>query len=228
MTDVAGNIERYLADRNATARYSSFDYCYNYFQSFRELNKVGDLAGKPQLQESCLQLAFYLASWGMLRGSSDLLRRSVKYYVPLIEAVVESPEPIWDIDVATYSDESMEVLFATRSRIRAAFDRPVSDTLVTKILLGVFGCVPAFDLYFRKGMGVTTFGRRSLVKIRNFYDQHAEVIEGHRVQTIDFGSGQRTHRKYPQAKIIDMVFFIEGGWGPSTSQPTVADPPRSG
>jgi hypothetical protein len=31
-----------------------------------------------------------------------------------------------------------------------------SDTLVTKTMQGVFGCVPAFDRYFRIGFGCQT------------------------------------------------------------------------
>ena len=30
------------------------------------------------------------------------------------------------------------------------------------MMLGVFGCVPAFDTYFRKGSGVSTFSKGSL------------------------------------------------------------------
>ena len=51
--------------------------------------------------------------------------------------------------------------------------------------------------------------------IRNYWEQNAEFIERHRVPTLDFDPGRFTHRRYPQAKVIDMIFFIEGGRTPS-------------
>lgn len=68
------NIKRYLDGvsesdgRRPDARYASFDYCFNYFQSFREARNIAALASSANLQLSCLHLGFYLASWGMLRG----------------------------------------------------------------------------------------------------------------------------------------------------------------
>src|SRR5216117_2204852 len=76
-------------------------------------------------------------------------------------------------------------------------------------MLGVFGCVPAFDAYFRKGFGVSTLGRKSLRKIARFNEDHAEAIETHRVPTLDFASGAETARRYTRAKVIDMIFFVE-------------------
>lgn len=78
-------------------------------------------------------------------------------------------------------------------------------------MLGVFGCVPAFDTYFKKGFGVWTFGRKALDRVERFYVENADVIERHRVPTIDFATGAPTERRYSRAKVIDMIFFVEGG-----------------
>ena len=40
-----------------------------------------------------------------------------------------------------------------------------SDTLVTKTMLGVFGCVPAFDSYFRRGIGTSGFRPSGMRKV---------------------------------------------------------------
>ena len=34
------NLRRYLEGRNPNERYASFDYCFNYFQSFRESGNI--------------------------------------------------------------------------------------------------------------------------------------------------------------------------------------------
>ena len=163
------------------------------------------------MQVSCLHLGFYLASWGMLRGSSTLLRRSAKYFEPIVNVIVSAPSDVWQIDADRYSAESWHVLDEVSHRIRAAFPEGASDILVTKIMLGVFGCVPAFDTYFKKGFGVSTFGLSALQRVERFYRENAEVVERHRVQTLDFDTGAPSNHSYTRAKVIDTIFFVEGG-----------------
>ena len=80
--DIAENVKTFKEgegkDRGLrpNERSASFDYCFNYFQSFREEDKIGELAEPSHMEVSTLQLAFFLASWGMLRGSSFLLERA--------------------------------------------------------------------------------------------------------------------------------------------------------
>jgi hypothetical protein len=209
--DVETNLKAYLAGRNPAARYASFDYCFNHFQSFREERQTAALQSPAVMELSCLHLGFFLASWGMYRGSSELLQHSIKHLVPVIEVVASVSDRIWLIDAHVYSEGAIDDLMATARQIRAALPEGASDTLVTKTMLGVFGNVPAFDTYFRKGFGVTTFGRKSLRKIGQFYQANREAIDGHRILTLDFASGRETSRAYTRAKVIDMIFFVEGG-----------------
>lgn len=209
--DIEANLATYLGAREPTARYTSFDYCFNYFRDVRAGESPDCLTDAGHLEASCLQLGFYLASWGMLRGSSTLLRRSVKHFAPAIEVVATAPSEIWELDADQYSAESWQLLRETAVRLRAAFPEGASDILVTKIMLGVFGCVPAFDTYFKKGFGVSTFGVRALERVGRFYRENSDVIERHRVPTLDFETGGPTDHVYTRAKVIDMVFFVEGG-----------------
>lgn len=209
--DPAYLVRRYLEFRDTTDRFASFDYCYNYFQSFREREAIPTLAARANMQGSCLQIGFFLASWGMLRGSTDLLQRSVKHYEALIRAIAETPPEIWEIDANDYTDAGWATLQRFDDRVRAALPERTTDTLVSKIMLGVFGCVPAFDLYFRRGSGLTTFSRNALRRIELFYREHDEVIERFRVPTLDFTTGKNSLRRYPRAKVIDMIFYTMGG-----------------
>jgi hypothetical protein len=210
--DIERNLKAYLRAREPTARYISFDYCFNHFQSHRELGRLAELASPSGMELSCLHLGFFLASWGMLRGSAALLKRSIKHYAPLIEVIASVSPNVWEIDAHAYTNESIELLLETARQLRTALPEGASDILVTKIMLGVFGCVPAYDTYFKRGFGVSTFGRKSLLKIAQFYLDNAEAIEAHRVPTLDFMSGSETRRKYTRAKVIDMIFFVEGGY----------------
>lgn len=208
--DIEHNLALYLDDRQPTARYSSFDYCFNYFQSQRERQRLAEILTGADLQLACLHLGFFLASWGMLRGSTALHTKSLKHYVPVIETVVRAPSQIWSIDVDGYTDEAIEMILEFRRHLRSAFPQRASDILVTKIMLGVFGCVPAFDGQFQRGFRVSGLGANELRRVAAFYSDNSEVIDRYRVPTIDFDTGRPTNRRYTRAKVIDMIFFIEG------------------
>jgi hypothetical protein len=198
--------------KQPSERYASFDYCFNYFQSFRDRDTVRELADARNIQTSCLQLGFYLASWGMLRGSSFLLEKSVKFYEPLIRNVANFDKRVWEIDVDIYMEENLKVLIACKQMIVASLGEKYkpSDTLITKIMLGVFGNVPAFDDFFRKGFDTHSFGKKSLRLISEFYKENKSEIDKSEIYTFDYATGRTTNRRYTKAKIIDMIGFMEG------------------
>ena len=116
--DAEANLRHYLADRdNPTGRYASFDYCFNYFKAQREAAGAGSLIDPGRLQTSCLQLGFYLASWGMFRGSAELLTRSVKCFVPAVETIVDAPPEVWDINADRYEQERIVHLARSRAGV---------------------------------------------------------------------------------------------------------------
>jgi hypothetical protein len=211
--DIDANVHKFLGGRNANERYSSFDYCFNYFQSFRESGAISLLATSDNVQISCLHLGFYLASWGMFRGSTELLQKSARYLIPVIEVIARTDASFWEIDADCYTESNIQLLLEAEGTIRDV-QPGMSDTLLTKIMLGVFGSVPAFDINFRRACKpeglVATFGAKALRKIGAFYQGNAAVIDAHRLPTLDFTSGGETQRRYTRAKIIDMAYFTEG------------------
>jgi len=162
-----GTSGAFLADRPPSARYASFDYCFNHFPEVREAGDTTVLVDDDHLMLSCLQLGFYLASWGMMRGSGDLLQRSLRELVPVVEAIASESSSTWDLDAHSLTKHADDVLALSR-RVRKAFTVSASDTLVTKTMLGVFGCVPAFDRYFRIGFGCQTLCKDALFIIGTY------------------------------------------------------------
>jgi hypothetical protein len=219
--DIDRNIALFMGDGDPQpgGRYASFDYCFNYFQAFREQDRVEEIAARGNMQVSCLQLGFYLASWGMFRGQSVLRGRSLQQFRPVVESISTTPQMIWEIDADSYSPDTCRALVDTASDIRRALQFPhdkwPSATLVTKIMLGVFGNVPAFDTWVRAGLRaeglVGRFGPRALQRIGCFYQDHSQVIDRNRIHTLDFETGKPTRRRYTRAKVIDMIFYVEGG-----------------
>lgn len=200
----------YLLRRSARARYASFDYCFNYFQQAHENGQTADLADEAHLQLSCLHLGFYLANWGMMRGSGGLHQRSLRELVPVVQAIASEPPASWELDVPLYPGAGAAAVLSVASHIRTSFSVRASDVLVSKTMLGVFGCVPAFDRFFRIGFGPAGLNSTTMDSVSKFYVAEADAIDAVQIPTIDFTTGQDTSRRYTRAKIIDMVFFEEG------------------
>jgi hypothetical protein len=219
--DLEKNVEGYLSRREPHRRLTSFDYCYNYFYKNKHLSE--------DIERSCLVLGFYLVSWGMYRGNSFLLQRSVKHFKPLMQYISGLPENRWDIDVDSYNDENKKIIIEIydiiKEKIMKDYDRNEREehadlTLVTKIMLGIFGFIPAFDRFFcdtfkdisDKKRGVIAVNKESLGVIRKFYNDNMTIIDDfHRKTfTLDFTTGEETKIHYPKAKIIDMYGFNIG------------------
>jgi hypothetical protein len=167
---------------------------------------------------SCLQIGFYLASWGMMRGSSFLLEKSVLHYSKLILAISKMDPILWEIDVDEYDKQNIEKLLKCRNTIINALkteEKIPTDTLVTKIMLGVFANTPAFDSYFNKSFKVYKFNEKSLIKIKDFYIENKDVINSFKILTYKFlpfkeANAKETDVRYTKAKLIDMYGFIDG------------------
>jgi hypothetical protein len=228
--NVNKSMAKLLVNRTDTGREASFDYCYNYFQSFRRAETTAKLADPANLEMSCLHLGFYLASWGMFRGSTALIGTSLPVFVPVIQAIAAEPAGTWTLDLKDYQENGdpivkvYERLRKTLPKTRSGYN--ATETLVTKIMLGVFGSVPAFDQYVVAGFRsyqksvksrAAPFGTEALSKLWDLYtdpklqahiDTHAMTTK-----TLAFGAAPGK-RNYPRAKILDMLLYVEGG-GPT-------------
>jgi hypothetical protein len=167
-------------------------------------------------------LGFYLASWGMFRGSSFLLKKSVKHFEPTVRYISSLENSVWKIDVDNYSEKNIERIIHIYKEIKSALiiDANADVTLTTKVLLGVFGFVPAFDSFFCNTFRSITVGQcgfrkinvKSLTFLSNFYKANQRTIDilASKTFTTDFATGQKTKINYPKAKIIDMYGFAHG------------------
>lgn len=215
--NISSNLEKYTLDITPNSRWASFDYCYNYFYQ----NKGKDLVNDKE--KSCLTLGFYLASWGMFRGNSYLSQNSIVIYKPLIEYLSKLDNSYWEIDVDSYNEKNIEKIIEVYDEIKTlVIPKNTHLTVVTKILLGVFGFIPAFDINFCKGFreiycggdraGFRSVNKKSLLLIKNFYESNKSEIDKfhNNLFTTDFITGQKSSIKYTKAKIIDMYGFESG------------------
>jgi hypothetical protein len=219
--DVTANFMSYRKYGQPESRYSTYDYCFRHFQQFNPGRgpasvRFNDVA---HMETSCLHLGFYLASWGMYRGSSGLLQHSMTSLIPVVLQIVQAGPAIWETDVDVYDEDVVGRLLEFAEALRRALPKDVSatDTLVTKIMLGTFGNVTAFDVNVRAALraedATAKFGRRALLGLRQVWEAHRLELEAFPpVPVLMFpgtiaGSAPLRYRK---AKLLDMVLFKEG------------------
>ena len=214
MNDFSEIVQKFKANCNPCDRYASFDYCYNYFHP----SNKNDLT--KNIEKSCLAIGFYLASWGMFRGSSFMLEKSAKNFEKLIEYIAQLPPTAWEIDADNFNqNNNSDFLIEQYNRIKEILIKHdnVHLVLVTKIMLGVFASVPAYDSFFtttlknifKKDCRFTSFNKKSLECIHKFYESNEYAISNIKnvSRTIDFVTGLETDLEYSNSKIIDMYGF---------------------
>lgn len=214
--DIRQIIEDVKKENVADGSGRSFDYCYNYFRT-----NDGDRL-KLDMEKSCMVIGFYLASWGMLRGSSFLRKKSAIYFEPLITYISALDKEYWQFDVDKYDAITINKIYDLYQGIKNKIVEGNAQhlTLVTKVMLGVFGIVPAFDTNFKAFFkylsdgqyGSSSFNKKTLEFIQQFYlDNQIEIDTlSASTQTIDFKNGNPTGLYYTKARIIDMYGFIIG------------------
>lgn len=202
--------------KDENGRYRSWEHCYSNFINARD-NK------NAELDYLSLQLAFYLASWGMYRGSSFLLQKDYKIHIPVVkELLKEEHDPLAGIDCVELKRKENQRLL---ENINAFLDEyysnirdevknikvrnQLSSTLITKILMGTLGCVPAYDRYFISGIkkqkvASGNYNMKSIIQLVDFYEKNIVELENIRKDMKVNGMA------YPQMKILDMAFWQIG------------------
>ena len=176
-------------------RYQSWEHCKNFFDNNKfpiedfykadltledwknkekEIEK--DECNKNKLDSMCLHLAFYLASWGMYRGSAFILQYDYRKHKKAVLTLLQGKyEHLWIVN--TDSQDSEDKFFQNQDKIELIFgnkkqkkfglinelkecykgngeyeDDEPTHTLITKIIMGTMGCIPAFDRYLEAGL----------------------------------------------------------------------------
>ncbi|WP_310441839.1 hypothetical protein [Sulfurimonas sp.] len=200
--------EQLVGDENH--RYKSWEHCYTYF-----------CQENTELDIACLQMAFYLASWGMYRGSSFLLWKDYLIHKEVVAHLL-SKKHLQRIDFTKAEDQEISEIFELIAWVKNWYQDNiesingvtrkvnVTDTLATKIILGSLGCVPAYDRYFidgirNKGLRYSGLKSANFDVVVNFYKNNKDQFLLAN-QTIL----EKTGIYYPPMKLVDMYFWEIG------------------
>ncbi|PLS01925.1 hypothetical protein [Neobacillus cucumis] len=199
-------------------RFKSWEHCHSFF-----FHHYKTLRNQEVFDHGSLHLAFYLASWGMLRGSSFLLQKDYKVHTYFLKNIVLNPDYhkyFTKSDIAYIDYKDIEGIDKLITDTKSAYENniheingdkvrvSVTNTLASKILLGVFGNVPAYDRYFKDALSLfgirVYFDENSLMELAEFYNRFVDEFQGFRDNFIQDG----VH--YTPMKLIDMYFWQIG------------------
>lgn len=208
-------------DGNRYPRLMAWEFIYDYV--WAKSRKWEDLIHPDNLDTTALHLGFYLANWGMYRGSSALLNRSNLNLMKELSKLLMTGKgaELMNLSLDDFKSQDADCQAA---RNQALFNDVLkifenkklsgyswTDTLVTKILLGVWGECPALDRYYLAGVR-KYYPRRNLTNVSgSALTSLADLIEG---EGLKFPSKriatQTGNLLYPKGKLMDMAFFQAG------------------
>lgn len=192
-------------------RYNSWQYC---FEVFKNINQDEDYLA--------LHLAFYLASWGMYRGSSGLLQKDYKIHIGAVQIIKKYNHLRCTQGQEIFQSKSNEIIELVKE-LKVYFQKiefinsknetktiSPTDTLISKIILGTLGCSPAFDRYFVDGVkehnfNFTNLNQRSFELLFEFTDRYSKELI---IFQKELFNAQEIY--YPIFKLVDMYFWQEG------------------
>ena len=197
-------------------RSRSWEHCYRVFRDART-------DPSPDYDYLSLHLAFYLASWGMYRGSCFIFQKDYKVHTPIVKEILKPEydcllglactdvrnDDVWE-QLKNLSDDIADDFWPIRNEVAGRVVRSqVSPVLITKILLGTLGCVPAYDTFFENGvrhLGLKekNYNEDSLLELADIYEAHNDRLEEAR------RGMQCDGLIYPQMKLLDMGFWQIG------------------
>ena len=128
------NLDKYTKSKENEehGRYKSWEHCYEVFYKAK-VNK------KPDYNNLALHLAFYLASWGMYRGSSFLLKKDYTVHIDAVKVLLNNAyKDLWGIECKDYNEERLIRLLKLKKKLEDSYrkfnnNKKITDTLSSKI-----------------------------------------------------------------------------------------------
>lgn len=223
--------EEYLSPivQDPANRGRSWDRCYSFFQRYHQLVR----RRRADSELACLHLGFYLASWGMFRGSGCLLQKDYTIYAEIIEILLaQEYDGLWQPDFFTnllangeeIDEGQVRSIFLLKEQIEeyvnglAIIRSPnaqeenahCTPTITSKILLGTLACTPAYDRYFGPGLvasGIAGCGSFSSGCFTHLLNICRESGLWERLQELPIVCHEVA---YPIMRVVDLYFWKKG------------------
>ncbi len=218
--------------KDQSNRGRSWDRCYRFFQEYHRPNQTQRETPKEMV---CLHLGFYLASWGMFRGSGSLMHKDYSIYEQVVSLILQPEyEALWEPEFFRglltsenqIQSDSQEIslifklkkqiedyinsLTVIKNHLEDVENAHATDTIISKILMGTIGCTPAYDMYFRKGLSTCEIYRCGSLTETSF----ARLLNICRENRIWSKLQERPVEHYgvvyPVLRVVDFYFWTKG------------------
>lgn len=208
-------------------RFRSWTLCYEVFGEFYK--KDNPTINKKDKDLLALHLGMYLASLGMYRGATFNIHYNYTIHRSIISLLFskEAQElrknnhdleylKIHSKDIKKLYDEITikysELLNHTWKDVLKltadAKDRKATSILISEVLLGTLGCIPAYDNYLKKGLEISKLtSNLSNNNIEQCISELSTFFETNITNEVY----QTTYQKaYPIMKLLDIYFWKLG------------------
>jgi len=194
MTNITENLNRFIFDgekHGKLNRYYSWNIVFEDFSFSKDINFLAR------------SLSLYLASWGMMRGSSKLLTDfSYRVHKGAVEIIVDNYTLLCDHPDRDNIDDYVDNVWNVIVELRGYYGNhgvSATDTLLSKIMLGTVASTPAYDQYFKEFLRTTNMiqahGKKSLNQVWRYYFENISYFMEY---------------NFPPMKLIDMIGFQYG------------------
>lgn len=177
-----------------------------------------------------LNMCMYLASWGMYRGSTRLLQKlNYKALKPVMEVVMSSKyHKLYSLtSIDKYNEDIIKLIIKLydeiKNELRKVFNKTaplrrnnknngvkeiiktdgVTGTLITKIMLGSYGCVVAYDNFVKKQL--SNIGITSTIDTSQKFEKSLKQTVEYIREWLQYKSNDDEY--YPIMKLFDMSLF---------------------
>ena len=168
--------------------------------------------------QTALQLFAYLCCFGMGRAKTRLTSITIDHFADVLSHIrPDTFAALLDVKFENIDDSDEDVLKAAWRQLReglAKHNVSTTATMVTKILMGLWGEIPAFDRYFRE-VHRKVFGswhEHTMPVLRELQDAYHEswkpALKGLEPPYTHTRRGQSN--RIPVARLIDMGFWYLG------------------
>jgi hypothetical protein len=181
------------------SRWNSWHQCHDAFAKLRHNHTPNSE------DELALRLGFFLASWGMYRGSGFLLHKDYKVHLDAVRVITDRKYDCLDsLASAAFGQKEIGLILGLAQGIKGSYTsrkknvvmigkngktyakaRGVTDLLASKIIMGALGCTIAFDENTLKALrkpavGITkpSFSGNTLRRIADFgNNQNVDILK---------------------------------------------------
>lgn len=207
---IQSNIQYYL-DTMDVKGYFQWENCRSAFKKARsQRDNIDELYLADELRK-------YLINFGMNRGANKSFLRDSNKLIPTIRCILSTKyDKLFDLTPKEIlnSWRAVEKICLVSSELRIALqveqDYHASTTMITKILMGTYATIPAFDRFLCRAthcLGTIqshNFPIRHLVRLAQYYEDNTNNFQN----IVD--SSKESLLDYSEMRLVDMVMWREG------------------